>query len=519
MIRAQLSPISKVLIVDFGGQYTHLIARRVRELGAFSEILPFDRIWDIEINRETPVILSGSHMSLLTEGNRAREVMEFLVSRGVRHVLGICFGHQLLSYYFGGEVSFGCSEYGGTRVRITGEDPLFSGWEKEEIAWMSHGDCVVKPPPNSDVIAISENGYIAAIRISSANGTYYGVQFHPEVHHTTKGPELLGNFLSIAGVERAWGPGEYLNQAKRIIAESIPEGERAVAAVSGGIDSTVAAFVAKAVLGDRLVPILIDHGLFREGEVEEVVAMLEPIGLKPVVVDARERFLGGLEGKEDCEERRVIIGEEYARVLAEFAESVGARHIIQGTTYPDVIESGPGAADKIKSHHNVGGLPKWVGERFSIVEPLRYLYKDEVRALAKLLGLPNYFIERHPFPGPGLAVRIIGEFTRRKLEICRKASKVVEDVLRERGILGKAWQAFAVVGDDKWVGVKGDARANGYVVIIRVVESSDGMTADYMKIPYDVLDEAARRIYNAIPEVTMVAYAITPKPPSTIEPC
>lgn len=519
MVGTRISPKSRVIVIDFGGQYTHLIARRVRELGAFSEILPFDRISDAAIGPDTPVILSGSHMSVLREGGRAREAVDILVNRGVKYVLGICFGYQLLSYYFGGEVSGNCSEYGRTRVRITKRDPLFDGWEDEEVVWMSHGDCVVRPPPKSDIIAISENGYIAAIRISAANSVYYGVQFHPEVSHTAKGSKLLDNFLSIAGAERSWGPGEYLNQAKRIIAESIAEGERAVAAVSGGVDSTVAAFIAKTVIGDRLTPLLIDHGLFREGEVEEVVAMLELIGLKPVVVDARERFLSKLEGKADCEERRRIIGEEYAKVLAEFAESIGAKHIIQGTTYPDVIESGPGAADRIKSHHNVGGLPQWVRERFSIVEPLRYLYKDEVRALARLLGIPNYFVERQPFPGPGLAVRVIGEFTRRKLEICRKASRILEEVLRERGILQRAWQAFAVVGDDKWVGVKGDARRDGYIVILRVVESSDGMTADYMRIPYEVLDEAAKRIYNAIPEVTMVAYAITPKPPSTIEPC
>lgn len=318
----------------------------------------------------------------------------------------------------------------------------------------------------------------------------------------------------------SWRPANILEEILEDLRRELSGSEgRVVAAISGGVDSTVAAALVRRVVGDRLVPVLVDHGLFREGEVEEVVSLLKSSGLDPLVIDARERFLSRLEGVEDCEERRRIIGEEFAAVFKEVAESLGdVEYLVQGTTYPDVIESGcVESADRIKSHHNVAGLPEWLG--LKVVEPLRGLYKDEVRELGRLLGLPKGIIERHPFPGPGLAVRVVGKFSRAKLEVVRRASRILEEELRRAGLYGDVWQAFAVVGDDRWVGVKGDSREVGYVVTLRVVSSEDAMTADWVRLPYDVLDRVASRITSEVEGVTMVTYAVTPKPPSTIEPC
>ncbi|QOR94677.1 glutamine-hydrolyzing GMP synthase [Thermosphaera chiliense] len=513
-------PGSAVLVVDYGGQYAHLIARRLRELGVPAVVTPYTRVGGVDLSKYSAVVLSGSQRSVLEADPAVLDSARRVLGDAETPVLGVCFGHQLIARILGGVVEKGCGEYGRVMVRLVERDELFNGWGGEEYVWMSHGDCVSKPPPGSRVLAVSENGIVAALKIVLGGRVVYTVQFHPEVSHTVKGLKLLDNFARFAGVERKWVRDYYYSLTVVELEKYKGVEGPVVAAVSGGVDSTVAAALARRVLGDRVVPVLVDHGLFREGEVEEVVENLAKAGLKPLVLDEKERFLSRLEGVADCEERRRIIGEEFAKVFDQVMEEQGARVFIQGTTYPDIVESGgTGVADRIKSHHNVAGLPLWFREKYLVAEPLKHLYKDEVREVARMLGVPEYFVKRQPFPGPGLAVRVVGVFTRRKLEICRRASAVVEQVLRRHGLLDKVWQAFAVVGDDKWVGVKGDARRVGYVVIVRIVESSDAMTADYFKLPYSILDEVSREITRSIEDVTMVAYAVTTKPPSTIEPC
>lgn len=515
-----LIPGSTILVVDYGGQYAHLIARRLRELGVLAVITPYTRMDGEDLSKYSAVVLSGSHRSVLEADPAVMESARKILGDAETPVLGVCFGHQLIAEVLGGVVEKGCGEYGRVKVRLVERDMLFHGWDGEEYVWMSHGDCVSKPPPGSRVLAVSENGLTAALKIPLGRRVVYTVQFHPEVSHTVKGLKLLDNFTRLAGAGRKWVREYYFSLAVVELEKYRSVEGPVVAAVSGGVDSTVAAVLARRVLGERVVPVLVDHGLFREGEVEEVVEKLSATGLKPLVLDESERFLSRLEGVVDCEERRRIIGEEFAKVFDQVMEGQGARLFIQGTTYPDIVESGgTGVADRIKSHHNVAGLPQWFRGKYLVAEPLKHLYKDEVREVARMLGVPEYFVKRHPFPGPGLAVRVIGVFTRRKLEVCRKASAIVEQVLRRHGLLDKVWQAFAVVGDDKWVGVKGDARRVGYVVIVRIVESSDAMTADYFKPPYSVLDEVSGEITRSIEDVTMVAYAVTTKPPSTIEPC
>ena len=513
-------PGGTVLVIDYGGQYTHLIARRLRELGVLALIEPYTRIREVELSEYSAIVLSGSYRSVFNCDELVEESARRALYETRAPVLGICFGHQLIARILGGVVRSNCSEYGRVVVRVVESDDILRGWGSEEQVWMSHSDCVVEPPPGSKVLAVSENGFVAALKLIVNNRPVYTVQFHPEVSHTPKGSLLLENFLEVSRPRRVWKREYYFDYVLREIERYKSIEGPVLAAVSGGVDSTVAALLARRVLGERVLPVFIDHGLFREGEPEEVVEMLSRIGLEPLVVNAQARFLSKLEGVRDCEARRRIIGEEFAIVFSELMEREGARALVQGTTYPDIVESGAtGVADRIKTHHNVAGLPVWFREKYAIIEPLKYLYKDEVREIARLLNLPAYFIERHPFPGPGLAVRIIGEFTRRKLEVCRRASAIVENILKKHGLYDKVWQAFAVVGDDMWVGVKGDARRLGYIVTVRIVESSDAMTADYAKIPYSVLDEISREITRSIDEVTMVTYAVTTKPPSTIEPC
>jgi len=458
------------------------------------------------------IILSGGPSSVYQEG--APDVSDKIFHLG-KPVLGICYGHQLIARKLGGVVMRGKGEYGRTLMRLLERDPVFDGWNAEEIVWMSHGDYVKEPPPGFVVLAVSENGYIAAMR----KGHIYGVQFHPEVSHTVKGGLLLENFLrKVARIASTWRPEEQIRRLVEDVRRKAAGGD-VIVGVSGGIDSTVTALLVHMAVGERAHAIFVDHGLFREGEPQQVVSLLTSLGVKVQVVDARERFLKRLEGVSDCEEKRRIVGEIFAEVFAEAVSKIpNAKYLAQGTLYPDVVESGAvKGADRIKSHHNVGGLPTWF--KLELVEPLREFYKDEVRRIAKALGLPEEVVHRHPFPGPGLAVRIIGPFTREKLEIVRKATKIVEEELERAGLLRKVWQAFATVGDDKWVGVKGDKRSVGYIVAVRIVESEDAMTADWARLPYDVLERISARITSEIPQVTMVTYAITTKPPSTIEPC
>jgi len=505
--------VEKAVVVNFGGQYAHLIARRVRELGVYAEVVaPEDAVEAAMREEVRAIILSGGPRSVYEEG--APDLPNDVLSLG-KPILGICYGHQLIAKKMGGTVSRGEGEYGKTLVKVLVSDVLFEGWGGEEVTWMSHGDYVSEAPPGFTVLAVSERGYIAAMR----RGNIYGVQFHPEVSHTAKGKVLLENFLrKVAGIRDVWRPEDQVERLVKEIRERATAGD-VIIGVSGGVDSTVTAVLVYKAVGERAKAVFIDHGLFREGEPERVVELLKSIGLEVYYVDARERFLSKLEGVSDCEEKRRIVGETFAEVFTEaLAKFPNAKYLAQGTLYPDVVESGAvKGADRIKSHHNVGGLPPWF--KLELIEPLREFYKDEVRRLAKALGLPDEVVYRQPFPGPGLAVRIIGPFTREKLEVVRRASKIVEEELEKAGILRNVWQAFAVVGDDKWVGVKGDRRAVGYIVTVRVVESEDAMTADWAKIPHEVLERISSRITAEVPQVVMVTYAVTSKPPSTIEPC
>jgi GMP synthase (glutamine-hydrolysing) len=446
--------------------------------------------------------------------------LDAIISRGLP-VLGICYGHQLIARVLGGRVSRGrFGEYGRTPIEILDYDDLLEGLPRRLNVWMSHGDSVVEPPPGFRVTSMSEGGVITSM--SDRARKIYSLQFHPEVVHTEHGMRILENFLRrICGIEPWWRPGDMISELVNEIRRIVPEDERVICAVSGGVDSmTTAALVSRAV-GDRLYCIFVDHGLLRKGERESVENSLRGLGVKNLImVDARRRFLERLRGVADPEEKRRIIGEEFIRVFEEEASKIpGVRWLAQGTIYPDRIESGRAsrAAALIKSHHNVGGLPERMN--LKLIEPLRDFYKDEVREVARRLGLPDEIVKRHPFPGPGLAVRILGEVTEEKLEICREANAILEEELRRSGLYDKVWQAFAVVCNDKWVGVMGDRRVEGYIVIIRIVESVDGMTADWHRIDHELLERISNRITREVPGVTMVAYAATPKPPSTIEPC
>jgi len=510
----------RILVVDFGGQYTHLIARRCRELGVYSEIVEPEAI-GAEIGAEGigGVILSGGPRSVFEPDSPSLDLKPIL-EKGVP-ILGICYGHQLLARILGGRLEHGrFREYGRTIIKVLEHDDLLDGLPDMFNVWMSHGDTVVEPPPGFKVTSMSESRAVTSM--SDEARRIYSTQFHPEVVHTEHGERILRNFLEkICHIKAWWNPSDRIKDLVEEIKKTIPEDEKVICAVSGGVDSmTTAVLVSKAV-SNRLYCIFVDHGLMRKGERERVERSLRRLGVRNlIVVDARDRFLEKLRGVSDPEEKRKIVGEEFIRVFEEKASKIpGVKWLAQGTIYPDRIESGRASrkAALIKSHHNVGALPERM--KLKLIEPLRDFYKDEVREIARKLGLPDEVVKQHPFPGPGLAVRVIGEVTEEKLRICREANAIVEEELKESGLYDKVWQGFAVVCNDKWIGVMGDERVEGCIVIIRVVESVDGMTADWHKISHELLERISNRITREIPRVTMVAYAATSKPPSTIEPC
>ncbi len=509
-VKGRVNELEKVLIVDYGSQYTQLIARRVRELGVYSEIVASDST--INPNLYNLIILSGGPMSVY-ERNAPSLPRWFYSFQG--GVLAICYGMQLLSRELGGRVVKGVGEYGRTKVKIVKSDLLFDGLPEEFLVWMSHGDRVEELPKGFHVTSKTEKGVIAS---ATDYEKYWLLQFHPEVHHTEYGREILKNFLfKIGKLKGDWQLEDVVRSRINLIKDTIGS-SKAIMALSGGVDSTVAGVMVQKAIGNNFIGVFVDHGLLREGEKEEIIHFLrDRMKMNIVVVDARERFLDGLKGVVDPERKRKIIGEIFIRVFEEVAKKFKAEFLVQGTIYPDVVESaGSGKnTSRIKSHHNVGGLPEKMG--LKIVEPLRDFFKDEVRKIGKILNIPDEILKRHPFPGPGLAVRIIGEVTEERLRILRKVDRIFLETLKEWNLYDKVWQAFAVLLPIRSVGVKGDRRSYGYVVALRVVDSVDGMTADWVRLPHDFLDEVSKRITGEVPEVSRVVYDVTMKPPATIE--
>ena len=545
--------MDKIVVLDFGSQYSHLICRRIREANVYCELLPYNTPAKVikEIDPKG-IIFSGGPASIYAENAPKPDKEIFNMGKPL---LGICYGHQVLVDTFGGKVKRSNSrEYGRSVLIIEGREEdtpdLFKGLGPGIMnCWMSHADAAEELPEGFKVLARTESSFSAAI--GNVDKKYYGIQFHPEVVHTEKGTQILKNFAqTISGAKPEWNIESFIESTINDIRKQVGK-EKVLAAVSGGIDSTTVAALMHKAIGDQLSCVFINHGLLRQDEEKDVVKLFKDhLGINVIYVNAEKQFLGKLKGISDPEEKRKVIGEEFANVFAavvkkkkknndEGKDTDSFQWLAQGTLYPDVIESGvsKGPAAVIKTHHNVGGLPKWLN--LKVIEPLRYLYKDEVRKAAKLLGVPNELLRRHPFPGPGLAVRIIGEVTPEKIRICKHASKIVEDELKSTaafaptfasiapatadtdnnvGWYDKVWQAYAAVGDDRAVGVLGDERVYGHIVIIRIVESSDAMTADWSRLPYELIEKISNRITNEVEGVTWVTYAVSSKPPATIEP-
>ena len=507
-----------ILVLDFGGQYCHLIGRRIREQGVYSEIVSHD-ISPEEVkalNQKFNIkglILSGGPSSVY-EPNAPKLNPRILETD--LPILGLCYGHQILAQLTNGKVEPAkCKEYGIAYVIIDKPVGVLEGLSEKEKVWMSHGDTVISLPKEFESLAHTENCPVAAFR--HKNKPIYGLQWHPEVIHTENGARMLHNFIfQVCKCQANWQMEDLIEKMVQELKTEVGEGQ-AIIGLSGGIDSSVATALAAKALNDRLTAVFVDHGFMREGEPEAIRAAFENFKINFVVANAQERFMNKLRGVVDPEKKRKVIGEEFIRVFEEIAVKSGAEYLIQGTIYPDRIESGfRKGSDKIKSHHNVAGLPEKIKFK-KILEPLRDLYKDEVRKIARMLNLPNAIVTRQPFPGPGLAVRIIGELTEEKVKIAKRADKIVREEIEQNGLAENLWQYFAVLTDTKATGVKGDARAYGYVVAVRTMESREAMTASFAKIPYPVLEKISTRITNEIPEVTRVVYDITHKPPATIE--
>ena len=506
--------MDKILVLDFGSQYSHLICRRIREFSVYAELVPYDISYEeLQMHNPTGIIFSGGPSSVYSSD---APVPDNKIFHTKLPLLGICYGHQLIVDKYGGKVKRANKEYGSSLLAVDNDEDLLNGIGESVRAWMSHGDEAEVIPPGFQVIGHTEN--VKAAAIASQEKSVYGIQFHPEVVHTEQGTEILKNFvLKVCKAKQDWTMEGFIDTAVDKISKI--DGN-VLCGVSGGIDSTVAALLIHKAIGDRLKCVFVNNGLLRLNEEKEIAEMFKDnFQVNFTAVDAAEKFLVKLKGVEDPEKKRKIVGEEFIQVFTDFAKESGPfKWLAQGTLYPDVIESGvsKGPAAVIKSHHNVGGLPDWLN--LEILEPLRELYKDEVRQIAKILGVPEKLFMRHPFPGPGLAVRIIGEITPTKLDIAKVASKIVEDELLKAGLYQKVWQAYAAVGDDRAVGVVGDERRYGNIVMIRVVDSIDAMTADWTRLPHDLLQKISNRITNEIENVTWVTYTISSKPPATIEP-
>ena len=507
-----------ILVLDFGGQYCHLIGRRIRENDVYSEIVPHD-ISPEEVSALSQkfnvkgLIFSGGPSSVYESD--APKLHPRILEVNLP-ILGLCYGHQLLAQITGSKVEPAtCKEYGIAQVTIDKPVGILEGLSNSEQVWMSHGDTVFAPPPEIESLAHTENCPVAAFRHKTK--PIYGLQWHPEVIHTEKGMRMLQNFIfQVCKCEANWQMEDLIGKMVKEL-QTETEGGKAIIGLSGGIDSSVATAIAAKALGEKLTAVYVDHGFMREGETEQIREAFQKFNICLIIANAQERFMTKLRGVTEPETKRKIMGEEFIRVFEEIANESGAQYLIQGTIYPDRIESGfRKNSDKIKSHHNVAGLPEKMQFK-KILEPLRDLYKDEVRKVARMVDLPKEIVNRQPFPGPGLAVRIIGPLTDEKVEIAKKADKIVREEIERNGLAENLWQYFAVVTDTKATGVKGDARAYGHVVAVRAMESREAMTASFAKIPYPTLEKISTRITNEIPQVTRVVYDITHKPPATIE--